>query len=116
MKTKRFEINLPHQRTTIELIYDFFEINFEEKNQSRLAVCKRCKNEINIITGNNINSSYTVGLKFHLRRHPSDWRKYLFMLSKIIEPDTRTVQEHYEAKKYHGPIQTKMKLPEIFKK
>ena len=98
MKTKRFEIILPHPRTTKELIFDFFEIIFEEESPCKIAVCKRCKNEISIITGTNIYSSYTVGLKFHLRKHPSDWRNYLFMLSKIIEPDSRTVKEHFEAK------------------
>ena len=89
---------LPLKMNTNKLIFEFFEINFEEKSPSKLAVCKRCKNEISIITGNSTHSSYTVGLKFHLRKHPSDWRNYLFLLSNIIKPDTRTVQEHYEAK------------------
>jgi hypothetical protein len=38
MKTKRFEIILPHPRTTKELIFDFFEIIFEEESPGKMRL------------------------------------------------------------------------------
>ena len=72
MKPKAFEINLPHPRTNKEIIFEYFEIPLDESSPSKIAACKKCKEVIKIIKGSNIYSSFTVGLNFHLRKHPDN--------------------------------------------
>ena len=99
MKPKAFQINLPHPRTSKEIIFDYYEIPLDESSPSKIATCKKCKEGIKIIQGSNIYSSFTVGLNFHLRKHLAEWEDYLHKLSKIMTPDSKTICEHSVANK-----------------
>ena len=91
---KSFKINLPHTRANKSTILDYFEINDYQLIPRKDASCKYCGDKIEIIAGTNIYSSYTLGLNFHLKKHPAAWQDYLSRLSYLLTPDTQTIQEH----------------------
>ena len=88
------EINLPFSKPTI--IFSYFNLDGEEYDPRKSASCKICDKRIEIIFGSSVNSSYTFGLTFHLKNHPSEWDDYLQRLSKNIVPDSKTKYEHYK--------------------
>ena len=59
------------------------------------AFCKTCRKTIQIVAGTSPYSSFTRGLKYHLKTHIEIWEDYLYNLSKIMIPDTKTVYEHF---------------------
>ena len=97
LNTKPPQINLPYPNCTKNIIYTFFDIFGAEGNRRKLAKCKTCKDEVEVIIGINVFSSYTFGLTCHIRKHHREWQMYLDMLSRTITPDSKSNFEHYQA-------------------
>ena len=51
---------------------------------------------IQIILGSNPHSSYTRGLKYHLKTHSEEWGEYLQHLAISMSPDNKTKYEHFK--------------------
>ena len=84
-----------------ELIYSYYHINrsavFDFHDDPRkIAECKVCGDKINIVCGSGINSSYTVILTHHLRKHTKEYEKYLIDYSLLLKPDSKTIHEHFD--------------------
>ena len=72
------QINLPFSKPTV--IFAFYNlVNGPDgkKDLRKVASCKSCEKEINIILGSHVNSFFTFGLIFHLQNHEREWEKYL---------------------------------------
>ena len=87
------EINLPFSKPT--LVFAYYDIDVQSNDPRKTATCKTCRKEIELILGSDVNSSFTFGLTFHLKDHPSEWGDFLTMLAKTIDPDVKTKYEHY---------------------
>ena len=87
------EINLPFSKPT--LIFTYYSIDGQANDPRKTATCKTCRKEIEIIFGGHVNSSFTFGLTFHLKDHPSEWTDFLNELAKMIVPDVKSKYEHY---------------------
>ena len=61
----------------------------------KTATCRTCRKEIEIVVGGHVNSSFTFGLTFHLKDHPSEWTDFLNELAKMIVPDVKSKYELY---------------------
>ena len=91
------EINLPYPKTVKELIFSFYEISGDEGDPRKIAKCLECEDEICMISGSNVYSSYTSGLTCHLQKHTEQWTTYLELLKDCLTPDNKSVNEHYQA-------------------
>ena len=87
------EINLPFSKPT--LIFTYYSIDGQANDPRKTATCKTCRKEIEIIFGGHVNSSFTFGLTFHLKDHPSEWTDFLNELANMILPDVKSKYEHY---------------------
>ena len=92
------EINLPYGDKLTRVILTYFTIqNENEKSDPRKrACCKTCDKVINVIVGSSANSSYTRGLKYHLKSHSKQWDEYLQNLAVSMTPDTKSKYEHFK--------------------
>jgi hypothetical protein len=97
IKNKAPQINLPHPKHNKDLIYAYFDIDSEDASPRKNAKCKLCKSEIEIVVGSDVYSSYTSGMNWHLRKHPSQWQDYLDALGKTIKPDEKSMFQHYQS-------------------
>ena len=97
IKNKAPQINLPHPKHNKDLIYAYFDIDSEDTSPRKNAKCKLCKSEIEIVVGSDVYSSYTSGMNWHLRKHPSQWQDYLDALGKTIKPDEKSMLQHYQS-------------------
>ena len=91
------EINLPFGGKMSKVILDYFDIMnvVSDYDPRKVAFCKTCRKTIQIVAGTSPYSSFTRGLKYHLKTHIEIWEDYLYNLSKIMIPDTKTVYEHF---------------------
>ena len=97
IKHRAPEINLPFPKCTKDIIFKFYEISGENNDPRKTAKCKTCEKDIYMIKGSTVTCSYTFGLTCHLRKHNTEWIRYLDMLQESIIPDTKTKLEHFEA-------------------
>ena len=90
------QINLPFSKPTI--IFSFYNLSNGpdgKKDLRKIASCKSCEKEIDIISGSHVNSSFTFGLVFHLQNHEGVWKKYLESLGRSMTADSKTKYEHF---------------------
>ena len=92
------EIHLPYPKTVKSFIFDFYDIIESETDPRAEAKCFECGQNISMIRGVDVCSSYTSGLVSHLRKHPLQWQIYLDLLKDSIVPDNKTPRQHYETK------------------
>ena len=88
---------MPFSKPTV--IFSFYNLANGpdgKKDLRKIASCKSCGKEINVILGNHLNSSFSFGLTFHLQNHKVEWEQYLESLGKSMTADTKTKYEHYE--------------------
>ena len=92
------EINLPcgGKITKVILVYFTIEDEYEKSDPRKKGYCKTCGKVINIIVGSNAQSSYTRGLKYHLKSHSKEWGEYIQNLAASMTPDTKTKYEHFK--------------------
>ena len=92
------EINIPFGARLTKVILRYFTIQDEnEKSDPRKrALCKTCDKVICIIVGSSAHSSYTRGLKYHLKSHSKEWDEYLQNLASSMTPDSKSKYEHFK--------------------
>lgn len=92
------EIHLPYPKRVKSFIFDFYEILEEETDPRTEAKCKECAQNVYMIKGEDVCSSYTSRLVSHLQKHPDKWQDYLDLLKESMTPDTKTPRQHYQSK------------------
>ena len=97
IKKKAPQINLPYPGQTKDIIYEYFDIDSGDNSPKKLAICKVCHFKVDIIVGSDVYSSFTTGMNWHLRKHPSHWQNYLDSLGKMIKPDEKSKLQHYQS-------------------
>ena len=92
------EINLPIQRRLTRLIFNHFDIEDQDTvhDPRKKANRKTCGKVILIIIGSNPGSSYTRGLKYHLKTHSDIWGEYIKRLTDSMTFDNLTNFEHFQ--------------------
>ena len=89
------QINLPFPSRIRPLIFEFFDILTQDTGPKKTTSCKICHQIFEIILGSTSTSSYTFEMTYHLDKHPEQHRFYLSKLAEILEPDTRSLYEHF---------------------
>ena len=84
IKYRAPEINLPFIKCTKDIIFKFYEISGKVNDLRKTAKCKTCEKEIYMMKGSTLTCSYTFGLTCHLRKHSTEWIRYLDMLKESI--------------------------------
>ena len=95
LKSYAPQINLPYPKCVKSTIFDFYEIADRDQYEAK---CKECEQNIFVMKGCHVISSFTSGLTFHLRKHPDLFQEYLDRLKYTIAPDTKSIHDHWQAK------------------